>query len=106
HRDFTGSVTVEPGGRATILGELERVPTARPDRDRPAAGPPGQLSLNTRPWSKVYLGRRLLGTTPVRVTVPSGPQRLLFVDRDGSEHRRTVRVPPGGHVTESFDLRE
>ena len=62
--------------------------------------------MNTRPWSKVYVGRRLLGTTPIgRSRVPSGTVRLRLVDRDGQEHRRTVRVPAGEHVTQSFNLR-
>jgi serine/threonine-protein kinase len=102
HEAWEGQVTVRAGERATVTAELER---AR--RRRPAARPPGELSLNTRPWSKVYLGRRLLGTTPLgRVAVPSGTHRLRLVDRDGREHRRTVRVPAGGHVTESYRLRE
>ncbi len=104
HADWTGQVQVAAGQRAALHAQL--VAEERP-RDRPAAGPPGELSLNTQPWSRVYLGSRLLGTTPLgRVSVPSGTVRLRLVDRDGAEHRRTVRVPPGGHVTESFDLRE
>ena len=104
HRDWHGTATVRAGGRSDILAELNHEAVRTP---RAAAGPPGQLSLNTRPWSKVYLGRRLLGTTPIgRVAVPSGTARLRLVDRDGTEHQRAVRVPPGGHVSESFDLRE
>lgn len=102
HQEWRGEVVVAEGQRESVRAELERVPR----RTKAAARPPGQLSLNTRPWSKVYLGNRLLGTTPLgRVTVPSGTQRLRLVDRDGNEHRKTVRVPPGGHVVESFDLR-
>lgn len=104
HADWTGQVQVAAGQRAALHAQLVR--EERP-RERPAVGPPGELSLNTQPWSRVYLGSRLLGTTPLgRVSVPSGTVRLRLVDRDGAEHRRTVRVPPGGHVTESFDLRE
>ncbi len=100
HQDWTGQVTVTAGGRETVTAELAR------RRAAPETGPPGQLSLNTRPWSKVYLGRRLLGTTPLgRVSVPSGNLRLRLVDRDGNEHQRRINVPPGGNVTQSFDLR-
>ncbi len=102
YEEWSGQVEVTAGQRAAITAELERR-----QRERPPAAAPGQLSVNTQPWSKVYLGSRLLGTTPIgRVSVPSGNQRLRLVDRDGNEHRRTVRVPPGGHVTQSFNLRE
>ena len=98
HVAWQGNAVVMAGRRATITRSLER--------QRAPTRPPGHLSLNTRPWSKVYVGRRLLGTTPIgRSEVPSGTLRLRLVDRDGTEHRRTVRVPPGGHVSESFDLR-
>jgi serine/threonine-protein kinase len=97
-----------------LIGELTA--SARrpaPARERPAeearpeapAAEPGRLSLNTRPWSRVYLGGRLLGTTPLGdVEVPSGSARLRLVDRDGAEHTRTVSVPAGGHAREFFDL--
>ncbi|MCA9608087.1 MAG: serine/threonine protein kinase, partial [Myxococcales bacterium] len=101
HEEWTGNVVVVAGRRATLTGDLRRIPTVH------RAGPPGRLSLNTRPWSKVYLGRRLLGTTPIgNVEVPSGTVRLRLVDRDGQEHRRALRVGPGEHVNQSFDLRE
>ncbi|HJL17115.1 MAG TPA: protein kinase [Sandaracinaceae bacterium LLY-WYZ-13_1] len=107
HRDWEGEVTVTEDERVTVTAELEREPRRRPAGERAGPRPPGRLSLNTRPWSKVYLGRRLLGTTPLgRVSVPSGRHRLRLVDRDGAEHRRTVSVPAGGHATESYDLRE
>ncbi|UJR84962.1 Hypothetical protein I5071_70410 [Sandaracinus amylolyticus] len=75
-------------------------------REREPAAPPGRVSINSRPWSKVYVGGRLLGTTPIGdVEVQSGSVRLRFVDRDGEEHVRSITVPPGGHAREFFDLR-
>ena len=67
----------------------------------------GTLAVNTRPWSKVYVGSRLLGTTPFGgVSVPAGNASLRLVDRDGNTHRRTVRVEPGREATAFFDLSE
>ncbi len=107
HQAWAGQVQVSAGQRVTINAQLQAAQPAERPRERPVVGPPGQLSVNTQPWSKVYLGSRLLGTTPIgRVAVPSGLQRLRLVDRDGNEHRRAVRVPPGGHVSESYNLRE
>ncbi len=98
HEEWTGRVHVLADERAALNAQLVA-------RERRASSPPGELSLNTQPWSRVYLGGRLLGTTPLgRVSVPSGTQRLRLIDRDGNEHRRTVRIPAGGHLAESFDL--
>lgn len=65
----------------------------------------GTLAINTRPWSKVYVGSRLLGTTPLGgLSVPVGTVSLRLVDRDGVTHRRTVRVEAGEPATAFFDL--
>jgi serine/threonine-protein kinase len=67
----------------------------------------GSLSINTRPWSKVYVGQRLLGTTPIGAAeVRAGEVVLRLVDRDGNTHRRTVRVAPGERASAFFDLEE
>jgi serine/threonine-protein kinase len=80
---------------------------ARDEGTGPRRGAPtGYISVNSRPWSKVYVGSRLLGTTPIgSVEVESGTVRLRLVDRDGVEHIRTITVPTGGHAREFFDLR-
>jgi serine/threonine-protein kinase len=64
--------------------------TRAPKRDEK----PGKLSINTRPWSTVYLGNRVLGTTPLAtISVPRGTLMLKLVDRDGNVHlRRIARV--------------
>jgi serine/threonine protein kinase len=50
---------------------------------------PARMSIDTRPPSKVYIGKRLLGTTPIAsVTVPTTAFMLRFVDRDGKLHLR------------------
>ncbi|MBW2462807.1 MAG: PEGA domain-containing protein, partial [Deltaproteobacteria bacterium] len=64
----------------------------------------GTLAINTRPWSKVYAGGRLLGTTPLRATVPAGTVRLRLEDRDGTNHQRTVRVGEDDETRVFFDL--
>ena len=117
---WDGDVSLVAGQRIEVLHALDAVdaPPAtgartppRPPRPRdpaPAttvAAAPGNLAINTRPWSRVFVGSRLLGTTPIgRVEVPSGNVRLRFVDRDGVEHTRTVSVPAGGEAREFFDL--
>ena len=76
----------------------------------PATGPSrnvgvGLLSINTSPWSRVYLGERLLGTTPLgRVSVPAGRLQLRFVDRHNNQRTEWVAIEPGGHQRYSFRL--
>jgi hypothetical protein len=51
----------------------------------------GLLSLDTRPWSTVYLGKQLLGTTPlIGVVVPKRALLLRLVDGQGHEHMRGI----------------
>ena len=85
---------VRPGPSGTSPAQAPQAPRAT-----------GQLSLNTRPWSRVFVGSQLLGTTPIGgAEVPAGQVRLRLVDRDGVEHARVVTVAEGGHAREFFDL--
>jgi serine/threonine-protein kinase len=96
---WEGQVEVTAGEVVDVVMPLTR------RRPPPAAAPPGRLSINTRPWSKVYVGRRVLGTTPIgNASVPSGTLRLRLVDRDGQTHRETVHVEPGESQSVSFNL--
>jgi serine/threonine protein kinase len=119
YEDWDSTIELRAGERTRVFGELIAIErSGRPERtertdrtertertERAPAAPPGQLSINTRPWSRVYVGSRLLGTTPIgNVELPSGSVRLRLVDRDGAEHTRTVSIEPGGHAREFFDL--
>ena len=96
----------EPRDTAAVSAPAERR-RDRPPRRRDPAAPPGYLSINTRPWSKVYVSSTLLGTTPIgRREVPSGRLHLRLVDRDGREHARTLDLDPGEHERAFFDLSE
>ena len=65
----------------------------------------GTLSVNTRPWSKVFVNGKLLGTTPIgRVTLPAGSVTLRLVDRDGNEHKKRVRIKADDTNRAFFDL--
>ena len=117
---YASDVTIVAGERASIEPNLREVSAAR--RGRRRASPPtpmmeeaamvaesagrGTLSVNTRPWSKVYVGGELLGTTPIgRAAVGAGSVRVRLVDRDGNEHQRTVRVAPDEDARVFWDLR-
>jgi serine/threonine-protein kinase len=98
YRPWEGQVTVVLGEEVTVTPELAAI-VARP------VAPPATLSINTRPWSRVWAGSRELGTTPIgEATVPSGTVRLRIVDRDGRTFNRTVRLAPGATETVFYDL--
>ncbi|MBJ73616.1 MAG: hypothetical protein CMN31_20215 [Sandaracinus sp.] len=112
YRSWAGTVRVEADERAEIEGRLRpirRASAAPRMREAPAMeeapSAPGSVSINTRPWSKVYVGSRLLGTTPIgRAEVPAGNVRLRIVDRDGNEHARSVSVMTGEDTRVFYDL--
>jgi hypothetical protein len=75
--------------------------SAREKRD----AKPGKLSINTRPWSTVYLGSRVLGTTPLaNITVPRGTLTLKLVDRDGNVHLRRLAKGKGSERSAFYDF--
>ena len=50
-------------------------------------------SINTSPWSEVFVDGRSIGQTPLGdVSVTAGPHQLRLVDGQGRELRRNVRV--------------
>jgi serine/threonine-protein kinase len=76
------------GGKRGTSGERGTGPHESPDRGGTAMG---YLSVDTMPWSKVYLGGRLLGTTPLgNVRVPAGRHSLRLVNPESGE--RTIGV--------------
>jgi serine/threonine-protein kinase len=58
--------------------------------------PVGRLTLDSTPWTDVYLGERKLGTTPlVEIEVPAGSYWLRMVNTAAKVDRRvTVNVHP------------
>jgi serine/threonine protein kinase len=68
-----------------------QAPQAQASHAEKREAKPGKLSINTRPWSTVYLGSRVLGTTPLAsISVPRGTLTLKLVDRDGNVHLRRI----------------
>jgi hypothetical protein len=72
-------------------------------------GGSGTLSVQTVPWTQVYVDGRLLGNTPqINVSLPSGSHRVTLVNeefnirenvnviiRAGQAERLTRRLTPG-----------
>jgi serine/threonine-protein kinase len=83
-----GSAAVSP---FTVIPSAPLAEGRKLPRLHPQLTQRSTLSINTRPWSTVYLGGKLLGTTPLAdVAVPQGALMLKLVDRDGRVHVRRV----------------
>ncbi|MBN8609826.1 MAG: serine/threonine protein kinase [Deltaproteobacteria bacterium] len=101
YRTWENEIVVSAGRESSVTPELVRESST----PRTPAAPPATLSINTRPWSRVWIGSRELGTTPIgEATVPSGTVRLRIVDRDGRTFNRSVRVAAGATENVFFDL--
>ena len=80
-----------PVAPAEVASPFEEAPPPpRPTRVPPVAPRlAGSLSLNTEPWSRVFLGKKSLGDTPlISVPLPAGQHRLRLVNEE--EHIDTV----------------
>jgi serine/threonine-protein kinase len=71
----------------------------RPRRKRARRpGGAGTLTVNSDPWSVVYLDGRRLGMTPLyRARVPAGSHRVRLVPAKGRRTVRQIDVAPGEH---------
>ena len=74
---------------------------------RAAKVPQGYLTVRTVPWSKVFEGSRLLGTTPMaNVPLSEGTHTLTFVNPDLPATRRAVTVRAGEEERLSIELKK
>ena len=71
-----------------------------------AARGKGRLSLETNPWTKVYLGKTALGETPIlEVPVPSGKLRLRLVNEESKiDTVIEVQVEAGKTTVKKLEL--
>jgi serine/threonine-protein kinase len=66
----------------------------------PVAAARGKLSLDTSPWTRVYLGKSLLGDTPlIEVSVPAGKQTLRLVNESENVSSSVEVVIKPGQTT-------
>lgn len=97
--DAERTVTIRDARTARLTLSL------RPTRRHPRATgggsasstPTGSIAIDTSPSNtRVFLGARLLGRTPLRTRLPAGTVRLRFVTPDGRSTVRSVRVNANG----------
>lgn len=81
---------------AVAEAPVERT-TRTPKKRRKRARRPGKLTIDTTPWTVVYLGDRKLGMTPLQgVKLPAGKHRLRLANpKTGLSKSIVVTIRPG-----------
>jgi hypothetical protein len=73
-------------------------------RARPATG---YLTVNTVPWSDVFVGGRKLGQAPLaEKEVPAGTYRIVFKNPAFGRRERKVTIRPGDTTKLNLDFRD
>jgi serine/threonine protein kinase len=94
---------------AAAAGEASAPEAPAPAVEPPTAGGAnrpavGWLTLNARPYAKVYWHGQDLGNTPIiDREFPAGTQTLIL-KKDGQRRRVEVTVRAGAHVTKSVEM--
>jgi serine/threonine-protein kinase len=100
----TKAMAATPSEGAVARHQPTSSETAAP-RSQPAASTPaieaGYLSFDSMPWSEVYLGNMLLGTTPlIRVSLPPGRHVLTLKNPEvGTSTSYVVEIASGKSVS-------
>jgi eukaryotic-like serine/threonine-protein kinase len=93
-----------------VIPDAGRPPPSRPrprpvEVAKPAAGPPGWLSVDATPWATVFLDGKEVGTTPLAgYPLPPGKYRLVFKNPGGKQAQRDVTVESGKSAALTVDL--
>lgn len=100
-----GVVAEEDGGSKPEPTQRPKPPKEAPTASRPALS--GTLSLDTEPWTKVFLAKRALGETPlVEQVVPAGTLRLRLVNEaEGIDTLVDLKVNAGQLTTKQYKLK-
>jgi hypothetical protein len=97
-----------PGRRVDrrVASKPAAVAVPTPVTPPPALEAGGTLSLDTKPWTDVFLNGKKLGRTPlIEVKVPSGALNLRLVnDTKGIKEAYRVTVKPNQHVVKRLGL--
>ncbi len=93
-------------GRKVVRSTSRRRTSSAGSGAARASGGTGVLRVNTRPWSQVYVGNRLVGNTPqMGIQLPSGSHKITLVNPTfGIRKTISVRIRAGQTVTKILTL--
>ncbi len=99
---------ITAGQTAVLRAQLHSDPESVEEPEEPEEGAPvdyGLLSLDTNPTSRVFLGRKSLGRTPLdNIEVPAGEYQVTLVIAGGRRFTKAVRIRAGRSTRHNFDL--
>ena len=117
HQPAEQKVTLARGEKASVALALAAAPAPtapvavtpdpEPDKKQPTrAAPKGKLRLNTNPWTRVSLGSRQLGETPlIEVPLPAGRHQLKLVNEEKKINKTIeVEIKPGQTTVKQLAL--
>jgi serine/threonine protein kinase len=94
YRPWRKTVVVELGAAAVVRAQLTQDEEAAPAEDDSSVDY-GLLSVDTTPPSRVSMGRRVLGQTPLQdVELPAGEHTITMTIASGRRFTRVVRIQP------------
>ncbi len=98
YQEWSVNLRLRPGERKSVVANLR--PLSSPSVDRE----PGLLSVDCKPWARVYVNGRQIGTTPVVDFSLAAGRYTLRLENDELESRKeiTVVLKPGERVTKSL----
>lgn len=98
----------QPVSAASVVAPMEPPREVQPKRqrkEREPSGARGLVTLVTSPESDVFLGKRLIGRTPlIRHELPGGQQTLILVGPDGKRRKLSVKVSADAPQSFRMDL--
>ncbi len=106
HRPHRETVVLQAGASLVLRPRL--VPDSkRPAKTRPEPRGVGRLSVNSEPWSDVYVDGKLIQSTPlVGHQLPAGPHRVLLLNpKRHLRSERRVTIEPDRETQLSVELK-
>jgi hypothetical protein len=99
HRQDTRTIQGKPG-EMLALAFAPALDSKKPREGKPAAKK-GMLTIDTKPWTEIYLGERKLGITPLLdVEIPAGRHKLKIINKGrGINETLDVVVKAGEKTT-------
>jgi eukaryotic-like serine/threonine-protein kinase len=98
----TKTISGQPGEKPSLSFSLK----PQPKPVKPAKPPvtakvkPGKLTLDTKPWTEVYLGKRKLGLTPLLgIELPAGRHKLTIVNQGRGIREKIEVIVKAGQTT-------
>jgi len=99
YKDWSERIRPRPGERRTIVARLTR-------RQAVVKRGKAKLSINCKPWAKVFLDNRPIGTTPIaNLEIDSGTYSLRLVNNQiNAKKTLRIKASPGENIKKNIEF--